>query len=561
MSRLRIALVGLFFCLRDQITAEELHVTLVLDVFEFSSAGINLTTRAYNQSLPGPPIRVRAGDTVHLTLINALGDDEPTDLPSPSEAVPVYCDPSNCTTLYTPYVAPNSTNIHTHGLHTSPLRPGDDVLNTLVPPQQQCTYTYQIPKDHMAGTFWYHPHHEGNTAIQTAGGAAGILIVEDEEDRGVPSQVLDMPEILAVIQTVPKSALLGLKAYSGDRLIVIKNPPVVLQLSDNNQYTTNTSAGFDPELIDNVALLDGRYQPELSVTAGKWYRMRFVHAGPAFFLDLSLPADQSNDDDHPRCTMQVLAKDGVYLKHAPREHRRVVLPPGGRADVALMCKGHGSVRLSSGETVGSSGSFNGDMLWSPRIATLRVHSDDSSEKTPEMKPFSVPRPNYLRDLIGAHVDEASFVLNFTNAAVVSSGGVSGLQQLRYPYNADTGATCLFNGQVFNRSRPVGQLQLGAVYEWTAVGVEGHPLHVHVNPMQVVAMSTVNASTQCDQEYGYTCIGDFVDTLQVPQPTGHAQAKVRFSTTDFVGPQVLHCHYLVHEDLGCLSYHNISVSGS
>jgi hypothetical protein len=51
------------------------------------------------------------------------------------------------------------------------------------------------------------------------------------------------------------------------------------------------------------------------------------------------------------------------------------------------------------------------------------------------------------------------------------------------------------------------------------------------------MSALNASSGCDAEYGYHCLGDFQDTLQLPQPDGIARARLRFRTADFVGPQV------------------------
>jgi FtsP/CotA-like multicopper oxidase with cupredoxin domain len=38
-------------------------------------------------------------------------------------------------------------------------------------------YEYNIPVEHPAGTFWYHPHVHGSTAIQVGSGMAGALIV------------------------------------------------------------------------------------------------------------------------------------------------------------------------------------------------------------------------------------------------------------------------------------------------------------------------------------------------------------------------------------------------
>ena len=47
----------------------------------------------------------------------------------------------------------------------------------------------KIPENHAPGTFWYHPHLHGSTAIQVASGMAGALIIEGGLD--------EVPEIAA----------------------------------------------------------------------------------------------------------------------------------------------------------------------------------------------------------------------------------------------------------------------------------------------------------------------------------------------------------------------------
>src|SRR5262249_914175 len=87
----------------------------------------------------------------------------------------------------------NDTNLHVHGLHVSPQAPQDDVLLTVEP---GCRYQVDvtIPKDHPAGTGWYHPHQHGSTALQLASGMAGALIIEGDIDR--------VPEVKAAKERV-----------------------------------------------------------------------------------------------------------------------------------------------------------------------------------------------------------------------------------------------------------------------------------------------------------------------------------------------------------------------
>ena len=89
-------------------------------------------------------------------------------------------------------ICPNHVCSHcalcvSHGLHVSPRAPGDEIALTRVLPGETYEYTYDIPKDHMGGTFWYHPHYHGSTAMHVDFGAAGMIIVEDA-DRQLPPE-------------------------------------------------------------------------------------------------------------------------------------------------------------------------------------------------------------------------------------------------------------------------------------------------------------------------------------------------------------------------------------
>ena len=47
----------------------------------------------------------------------------------------------------------------------------------LVEPGQSQLYEIDVPSDHPAGTFWYHSHFHGSTALQVSSGMAGALII------------------------------------------------------------------------------------------------------------------------------------------------------------------------------------------------------------------------------------------------------------------------------------------------------------------------------------------------------------------------------------------------
>jgi FtsP/CotA-like multicopper oxidase with cupredoxin domain len=73
----------------------------------------------------------------------------------------------------------NDTNMHTHGLWVSPAGNSDNVLIS-INPSVTFEYEYNIPSDHPAGTFWYHSHLHGSTALQVSSGMAGALIIHGD---------------------------------------------------------------------------------------------------------------------------------------------------------------------------------------------------------------------------------------------------------------------------------------------------------------------------------------------------------------------------------------------
>jgi len=132
----------------------ELHsVNGVLSVVLESSpqrvplAGREVNALSYNGGVPGPTLRIRAGDTLRVSLRNNLG-------------------------------APS--NLHVHGLHVSPEGNSDNIFVT-VASGETFDYRYDVPVDHPPGVYWYHPHHHGLVADQVFGGLYGAIIVEDVE--------------------------------------------------------------------------------------------------------------------------------------------------------------------------------------------------------------------------------------------------------------------------------------------------------------------------------------------------------------------------------------------
>jgi len=111
----------------------ELEIDLTLGPLPYTSDQVSFTGRGYNGEWPGPLLRVKAGDKITVHLHNSLSDKD-------NEKAKLKND----------YHTPNTTNLHTHGLHVSSKDPGDNVL-VEVKPGGSRTYVYELEDSHMAG--------------------------------------------------------------------------------------------------------------------------------------------------------------------------------------------------------------------------------------------------------------------------------------------------------------------------------------------------------------------------------------------------------------------------
>ena len=108
--------------------------------------------------------------------------------------------------------------------------------------------------------------------------------------------------------------------------------------------------------------------------------------------------------------------------------------------------------------------------------------------------------------------------------------------------------------------PLIQPRLGSVEEWAFSNINNdeHPIHVHVNDFQLVAMSDPTV----DLTLGPLMQG--LDNVNVPAPNlgpeesviqpGTLSIRTRF--LDYAGLFVMHCHRLNHEDNGLMALVNI-----
>ena len=131
-----------------------LQTTLVVKPSFIESGPFTFQRRSYNGLPVGPTLRVKRGDKVLLTLINALGDEPETAIGQHYTNAIAKNFTGDWLHDREVYSRPNHTNIHLHGLHVSPQGDHDNIFRNIAP-LSNATYEYDIPLNHPTGTFWY----------------------------------------------------------------------------------------------------------------------------------------------------------------------------------------------------------------------------------------------------------------------------------------------------------------------------------------------------------------------------------------------------------------------
>ncbi|MEV5970431.1 multicopper oxidase domain-containing protein [Streptomyces sp. NPDC051921] len=450
----------------------------------------NVTTRTYNGTIPGPTLRLRAGDTLRLTHVNGLPPNQPHD-----------------GNHNRPHHA-NSFNLHTHGMHVSPSGNADNVLLEFAPrtadeasagaPEPHYVTTIDVPADHPPGTYWYHPHLHGATAEQIVGGMAGVIVVEGDVD--------EVPELKAAAD-----------------LVVCVNE---LKLKDGK--VPAFTAGNWVAGIPSTFTVNGTVNPTLTMRPGEVQRWRLVAA--TAFTALRLTVTGADGD----LTMHQIAQDGVTFA-TPVARDLVSLAMGNRADVLVRGGPPGTYELRADGVAGP--------LMTIQVTGTPVEPVMQLPATlPPGKPFldenDIANPEADREVV-LHADPGVFGGAFPTAYRMLGSNPTPAADPGGDLTRDP-AYGLFDPAFVNHT-----LELGTVERWTVRtdevrGAFNHPFHLHTNPMLV----THRNGERLDPPVWHDTVG-----LVGGSPGDSVTFLVKYE--DFTGRAIAHCHHLHHEDLGMM----------
>jgi L-ascorbate oxidase len=335
--------------------------------------------RAYDNTLIAPAIKAYPSQTVRIALNNNL----------PKEDV-ATCPPPNGRNHIIPSCF-NITNLHFHGLHVSPAGNSDNVLLE-VAPGQKFEYEINIPADHPAGTFWYHSHRHGSTALQVSSGMAGPFIIKGERTLAqarVRGGFADIDTILKRPENGEPLAedilLFQQIAYACFEKDVLGRPKKEIKTTDGKPSSPwvcpevdgkiepgevrfySTQLGVQDWQIwpssGRYTMVTGKMQPRLGVktdgeghlvTAGEVLRWRLIHGGVRDTINLKIveAVDLAPGDSDPgigpdaqldwitrHCKGEIIqqwqfAVDGL-TQHRAQVKTLNTLQPGYRSDILI----------------------------------------------------------------------------------------------------------------------------------------------------------------------------------------------------------------------------------
>jgi spore coat protein A, manganese oxidase len=344
---------------------------------------------------------------------------------------------------------------------------------------------YRYPMDQRAATLWYHDHRMDFTGPAVYRGLAGFHLVRDDVEDALPLPRGDRELPLMICD----------RAFAEDGSFAYP------ALDEAMRSVPGVLDGWMEGVLGDVVLVNGAPWPAHDVDAAR-YRLRLLNASNArrYRLALTVP----NGPDVP---LTQIGSDGGLLA-TPVRHDAIDMAPGERFDVvvdfSVLPVG---TEVTMVNRLGAGGA--GDVM---RFRVVRSASDDSRvpDRLGDVEPL-VPRP-------GATMRTFTFTRGNAN-----------------DHNGWT-----INHKPFHPDVTLADTPLGEVEIWRFVTDVHHPVHVHLDPFQVLRRD--------GRDPGPYDAG-WKDTVDV-RPAEIVDVAVRF--TDYTGAFVMHCHNLEHEDMAMMA---------
>lgn len=437
----------------DTLSGTVINLSLKDSTFQFYS-GINTKTLGYNGSYLGPTIILNQGQKVMLNVHNLMKD---------------------------------TTTTHWHGLHVAPLNDGSPHNPILADATWSPTFTV-LDK---AATYWYHPHLHRKTMKQVLKGAAGLIIVRDEEER-----------------------TLALPHKYGEN-----DFPLVCQWKT---FDINTKQIVLDDELDNTTMVNGNLNGYLNVPA-QMVRFRLLNGSSHRYFYFAISDNR---------TFYQIGGDESLLD-APVAITKLMLAPGERAEIIIDFFGQNGktfylkqlgTQLPSGYPGGPAGMMGGT------LGPL------------DNKDFNILQFNVTATTKGAIT---SLPTKLTTNVITSSNGAGTMNFLlqgspQMSMTNFTINTTQYNEDVINFTTKQDSVM---IWNITNQSMMPHPWHIHGNHFFIQSINGVAPSVNMKGRK---------DVVTIPPQGGNVKLIMKYTDfTDSEMPYMYHCHINSHEDNGMM----------
>ncbi|CAI4057886.1 hypothetical protein SUVZ_02G6080 [Saccharomyces uvarum] len=485
-----------------------------------------ISINGYNGTF-GPEIRVKAGDTLNLRLINWICSEQ--EAGQEDVIWKQYC----------------STALHFHGV--VPLRNEYDGIPDITQPTigygESYWYNFTIDKS-TCGTFWYHSH----SSVQYGDGLRGTMIIECDDYN---SHIVETVSSLKEAESLPNGILEMNKQINRKELAKHEVQEEVITMSDwytdwNLQIlkdrVMSLSGGTDPKL--DGSLINGKSSNNEAIKLGvdaKYLLLRIINSGMSGTQVFHL-------DDHQ---LIILETDGILIN--PFVVETLTLAVGQRYTVLVKLKDDlDPIRMINGcnKMMG----YITKQWWfyrdSARLSSSQTPSDVSIQHLP-----GFTKTELYCDL--EPTEQESKKLGFESDP-------SGVFEFDYAYYRDEETKQKYgtgmykvNGRTFNEyiEEPVNLPEINETYDViiNAIDHMRHPWHMHGHHFQVISLGSggegpLHKGVQEGKAWAryQDDLHNWAQTGKTPMVrdsiniAGNSYAVLRIKT-ELPGKWLLHCH--------------------
>ena len=265
-------------------------------------AGLNAPTWGYNGSVPGPELRVRAGDVVRARFTNRL---------------------------------PEPTTVHWHGIALrNDMDGAAGVTQDPVAPGSTFTYEFTVPDP---GTFWFHPH----VGLQLDQGLYAPLIVEDPKEPGGYDREITVviDDWISGLGATPEDTMADLRAGRG---------PHALHGAGGGPRSEALS-GPGGDVSYPLFLINGRQPRDPAVfeaKAGERLRLRIINAGSDTPFRVALGGHQMTVTHTDGFPVEPVTVDTLIIGMSERYDVLVTVAGDGSFPLVAVAEGKGNQALA-----------------------------------------------------------------------------------------------------------------------------------------------------------------------------------------------------------------------